>query len=188
MAYARQLAEVWKARLTVLHVVHDLSYYSGVFMTDKPLNTLQHDLETAANERLDAWREEVCGSDSACEALVLVGRPLAEISRIIRELEVDCLVIGAHSIDKPEHQLFGSTAERLLHHIQAFFARRLEKVYSRNCYDTSMLILKDLYQLRKIAILYLSGDLSRMLQSHEILEFHLSTKSFHRQIVCEYKQ
>jgi len=25
------------------------------------------------------------------------------------------LVIGAHSAEKPEHQIFGSTAERLLH-------------------------------------------------------------------------
>jgi nucleotide-binding universal stress UspA family protein len=49
---------------------------------------------------------------------VLAGRPIVEISRVIRELEVDCLVIGAHSLDKPEHPRFGSTAERLLHHIQ----------------------------------------------------------------------
>jgi len=117
LTYARQLTEVWKARLTVLHVVHDLSYYSGAFITSQPLKALQQDLETEANECLAAWCEDVCGN-IACEALVLVGRPIAEISRVIRELEVDCLVIGAHSLDKPEHQHFGSTAERLLQHIQ----------------------------------------------------------------------
>ncbi len=118
IAYARQLAEVWKARLTVLHVVHDLSYYTGAFITSTPLKTLQHDLEMEANERLVAWCEEVCGSEVAYESMVLEGRPIAEIPRMIREHGVDCLVIGAHSTDKPEHVLFGSTAERLLHHIQ----------------------------------------------------------------------
>jgi universal stress protein A len=117
LAYARQLAELWQARLTALHVVHDLSYYSGAFVTSQPLKALQQDLETEANERLTAWCEDVCG-DIACEVLVFAGRPIAEISRVIRELGVDCLVIGAHSMDKPEHQRFGSTAERLLHHIQ----------------------------------------------------------------------
>ena len=116
--YARQLAEVWKARLTVLHVVHDLSYYGGVYLTSKPLSALQHELETEARECLDAWCEDVCSRDITCDVLMLTGRPLAEVSRIIREHDVDCLVIGAHSLDKPEHQLFGSTAERLLHHIQ----------------------------------------------------------------------
>ncbi|ETW94068.1 MAG: hypothetical protein ETSY1_36485 [Candidatus Entotheonella factor] len=118
IAYARQLAEGWNARLTVLHVVHDLSYYSGVFITSTPLNTLQHNMETEAKEHLQAWCEDESGSDVMCEPLVLAGRPIAEIARLIRELEVDCLVIGAHSMDKAEHQLFGSTAERLLHHIQ----------------------------------------------------------------------
>lgn len=118
LAYARQMAEVWKARLTALHVVHDLSYYSGVFITSKPIETLQRDLEAEANERLAAWCEDVCGGEIAYDVLVLEGRPIAEISRMIRELEADCLVIGAHSMDKPEHQLFGSTAERLLRHIQ----------------------------------------------------------------------
>ncbi len=118
IAYAHQMAESWNARLTVLHVVHDLSYYSGVFITSTPLSTLQHDLEAEANEHLAACCEDICGSDSACQPLVLAGRPIAEIARIVRELDVDCLVIGAHSMDKPEHQLFGSTAERLLRHIQ----------------------------------------------------------------------
>jgi universal stress protein A len=117
LTYARQLAEFWKARLTALHVVHDLSYYSGAFITSQPLKALQQDLEMEANERLAAWCEDLCG-DRSCEVLVLAGRPIVEISRVIRELEVDCLVIGAHSLDKPEHQRFGSTAERLLHHIQ----------------------------------------------------------------------
>lgn len=115
IGYASSLAQVWNARFTVLHVVNDLSYYTGAFVTDIPISTLQHDLEAEAQERLDALCRETCGDSVPYEALVLTGRTVAEVHRLIREHHIDCLVIGAHSAEKPEHQIFGSTAERLLH-------------------------------------------------------------------------
>lgn len=114
IAYAYEMAQHWQGRFTVVHVVHDLTYYSGAFLTDKPLSALQHDLEVEAREHLESICEDTCGP-SAYRALVVTGRPGPEIQRVIRDEGVDCLVIGAHSEDKPEHQLFGSTAERLLH-------------------------------------------------------------------------
>ncbi len=51
------------------------------------------------------------------ESVIVTGRPLVEIHQLVRQHAIDCLVLGAHSTDKPEHQLFGSTAERLLQHI-----------------------------------------------------------------------
>ena len=121
IAYAYHLAQLNHARLTVLHVVHDLSYYSGVFITGKPLPTLQHDLEVEARERLDALCEEACNGATTVNAYttdIITGRPVVEVHQAITERDVDCLVIGAHSVNKPEHQLFGSTAERLLHQLQ----------------------------------------------------------------------
>jgi nucleotide-binding universal stress UspA family protein len=121
ISYAFDLAQLHKARLTVLHVVHDLSYYSGVFITGKPLATLQHNLEVEARERLDALCQEACkeaSSDTTYTTDIVTGRPAAEVYHAIVERGVDCLVIGSHSMDKPEHQLFGSTAERLLHQIR----------------------------------------------------------------------
>ena len=46
------------------------------------------------------------------------------------------------------------------------FAPRLEKVYSRNCYDTGVLILIDLCHLRKIAIQDMRAHSNKMLRSH----------------------
>jgi nucleotide-binding universal stress UspA family protein len=40
---------------------------------------------------------------------------VVEIYRLMREHCIDCAVIGAHSVDKPHNQLFGSTADRLMH-------------------------------------------------------------------------
>lgn len=115
MEYAHSLATAWSARLLVVHIVHDLSYFTGIYVTDTPLPELQRRLEAEAHERLEAICRAALGDQVLYDALVVTGRPVAEIHRLVREHQVDCLVIGAHSVDKPEHQLFGSTAERLVH-------------------------------------------------------------------------
>lgn len=115
--YASSLAAAWKARLLVVHIVHDLSYFVGIYHTDTPMPELQQRIETEAYERLDALCQSQLDADTPYETLVTTGRPVVEIHQLVRTHGVDCLVLGAHSSDKPEHQLFGSTAERLLHHI-----------------------------------------------------------------------
>ena len=114
IGYARRIADIWEARFTVIHVVHELAYHSGIFITDKPLDTLRHDLEMEACDRLAVLCADMCDSKASYDNLVVTGRPAVEIQQAIRERGVDYLVIGAHSNDKPEHQLFGSTTERLL--------------------------------------------------------------------------
>jgi len=117
MDYACSLAVAWEARLLVVHVVHDLSYFIGIYRTDTSLPELQQGLEAEAHERLEALCQSQLGTQVPYEAVVVTGRPLVEIHQLVRQHAVDCLVLGAHSTDKPEHQLFGSTAERLLQHI-----------------------------------------------------------------------
>ena len=114
MDYACSLALAWEARLYVVHVVHDLSYFTGIYHTDQPLSELQQRLEAEAHERLEALCQSQLGTQAPYETVVVTGRPVVEIHQLVRQHAVDCLVLGAHSIDKPEHQLFGSTAERLL--------------------------------------------------------------------------
>jgi nucleotide-binding universal stress UspA family protein len=96
--------------------VHDLSYFTGIYDTDTPLPELQQRLEAEAHERLEALCQSQLGTQVLYETVVATGRPVVEIHHLVRQYAVDWLVIGAHSSDKPEHQLFGSTAERLLQH------------------------------------------------------------------------
>ena len=117
MDYACSLALAWEARLFVVHVVHDLSYFTGIYHTDTPLPELQQRLEAEAHERLEALCQSQLGTQVPYETVVVTGRPVVEIYQLVRQHAVDCLVLGAHSSDKPEHQLFGSTAERLLQQI-----------------------------------------------------------------------
>ncbi|GIX47210.1 MAG: universal stress protein [Candidatus Tectimicrobiota bacterium] len=115
MDYARTLATALQARLLVVHIVYDLSYFTPTYVTDAPLPELQRRLEAEAHEHLEELCQSELGDAVPYEALVVTGRPVAEINRLVREHAIDCLVIGAHSADKPEHQLFGCTAERLFH-------------------------------------------------------------------------
>jgi nucleotide-binding universal stress UspA family protein len=114
--YACSLAMAWNARLLAVHVVHDLSFFAGIYRTDTPLPELQQHLEADAHEYLEALCQSQLGDKVPYETLVVTGRPVVEIQQLVRQYNVDCLVLGAHSTDKPEHQLFGSTAERLLQH------------------------------------------------------------------------
>jgi nucleotide-binding universal stress UspA family protein len=115
MDYASSLATAWHAQLLIVHVVHDLSYFTGVYINDTPLPELQQRLESEAQERLQALCQTTLNHELAYETMVVTGRPVVEIRRLMQEHQADCLVLGFHSIDKPEHQLFGSTAERLIH-------------------------------------------------------------------------
>lgn len=114
IAYARHLSKAWQADLTVLHVVHDVAKSGRILMSNEPLSTRQHNLETEAHDHLITLCASVDDNEVLCQTMIATGRPSAEVHRIIRECGVDCLVIGAHYEDKPEHQLIGSTAERLL--------------------------------------------------------------------------
>jgi nucleotide-binding universal stress UspA family protein len=115
MDYAAGLATAWQARLLVAHVVHDLSYFTGIYVTDTSLLDIQQRLEREAQERLLGFCQSTLGEQVPYDMLVVTGRPIGELRRLMQERQVDCLVLGAHSTDKPEHQLFGSTADRLIH-------------------------------------------------------------------------
>ena len=112
--YASRFAMAWCTPLLVVHVVPDLAYFRGVYISDTPLPELQLSLESEAHEQLHTLCQTVLNDQVDYEMLVVTGRPVAEISRLTQERQVDCLVLGAHATEKPEHQLFGSTAERLL--------------------------------------------------------------------------
>ena len=117
MDYACSLAVAWEASLCVVHVVHDLSYFIGIYHADTPLPELQQRLEAEAHERLEALCQSQIETRVPYETVVVTGRPVVAIYQLVRQHAIDCLVLGAHSSDKPEHQLFGSTAERLLQQI-----------------------------------------------------------------------
>jgi universal stress protein A len=111
--YALVFAEKFSARLYLLHVVHDLKGYTGFYMTKTPLAQLQKELEEEGKTQLEKLCREKLKNFSNYEAVVVVGSPSGEIIRVAREKAVDLIVLGAHSVEKPEHHFLGSTVEKV---------------------------------------------------------------------------
>ena len=114
LRWARVLAERFQARLKVVHVLHDLKSYTGFYLTAKPLDSLQRDLEVEAEEKLAWFGREHLGDPKSYEVKVLIGTPTKTLVRYLRDEAADLLVVGCHGHRKPEHSLFESTAERVL--------------------------------------------------------------------------
>lgn len=110
---ARDLARRLDAQVRVVHVVHDMQKYMGFYIGAKPLDALQHELESEARDRVRRLAAELF-DDAAPEITIVKGTPYSDLSAFVRDASGDLLVVGAHGLRKPEHQIFGSTAERLL--------------------------------------------------------------------------
>lgn len=111
---ARELADQTGARVEVVHVVYDLSAYMGFYLGTGPIAELQQELERKAKTRLDEACAKAFSGTTAPRSAIIKGTPFADLIRHLVEREADLVVVGAHGSAKPEHKIFGSTAERLV--------------------------------------------------------------------------
>lgn len=112
--YGASLARKFGASLTVIHVVHN-PY--GIEGWNLPLPDLEKDYQNlleksrqqvkaiVANESKDGLRIEV---------LIREGKPTEEILTVVKEKEIDLLVMLAHKEGRIEHFLFGRSNEELI--------------------------------------------------------------------------
>lgn len=114
MAYGRDLARNYNARLHVLHVVEDvMARYSSEAAFVAP--SLQEDLEKAARTQLDA---RLTAEDRRQLNAVAVIATAVNISHAICEYakanSIDLIVTGTHGRGAVKHFLMGSVAERVV--------------------------------------------------------------------------
>lgn len=108
---AKALADAQDAELVLLHVVEPVGYaYGGDIPMD--LSELQDQLDKAAREQLAKYGEEY--GIPASNQMVTVGRPESEVHRLVKEHQVDLVIVGSHG-RKGFQLLLGSTANGVLH-------------------------------------------------------------------------
>lgn len=111
---ARDLANKYQARLSVLHVVENLPFADSIYGPMIPSDAeLTSQLMDAAKERLAALADGI--SIPPENRWVEIGSPKLEIVRIAEENQVDLIVVGSHG----RHGislLLGSTASSVIHH------------------------------------------------------------------------
>lgn len=111
---ARNLAQAYGSKLSVLHVVDNLPIADSAYGPVIPFDMeLTDELLAAAKKRLQKLASELSVPED--NQWLEIGSPKLEIIRIADENEVDLIVVGSHG----RHGLallLGSTANSVLHH------------------------------------------------------------------------
>lgn len=110
-AKAKQLAIVFGARITVLHVV-DYVPPGYISIELPPQFSSEERLLDRARGVLNEWVGAV-GLDGATQVLT-TGSPKSEVLRTAREYEVDLVVMGTAGV-RGLHGLLGSTTNAVIH-------------------------------------------------------------------------
>jgi len=108
--HARKLG----ARLYFIDVIHDPFGYSG---WNLPMPSLEKEYESIVEEARDRLRALVQAEKDrgvVIESIVREGDPVAQITEVIKEKEIDLLVVPAHQEDRLESFLFGSVNQKLI--------------------------------------------------------------------------
>lgn len=108
---AKQLAELYQAKLSVIHVVESVPIYFGNEMVLPETQEIERQLLERAREKMS----ELCQSLAIAEAdgHVEMGVTKFEIIDFAKQNSVDLIVLGSHSRHGLEH-LLGSTARAVV--------------------------------------------------------------------------
>ena len=111
LAYARALADAFKAKLHVLHVIPDpYSQTWSMEATGEAMPELLKTWEQDARKRLDQLKTD----DVETEVVTQIGHPFVQIIRYARDHDIDLIVMGTHGWGAIAHMLLGSVAERVV--------------------------------------------------------------------------
>jgi nucleotide-binding universal stress UspA family protein len=114
--WALALAERWRSRLLLLHVLPRPTYpplLMGTYFNVAEFEaSLRADAETRAKEFLGKTDSGTVRIDTK----VILGEPFGDICRVAEEEKVDLLVMGSHGRTGMSHVLLGSVAERVVRH------------------------------------------------------------------------
>lgn len=113
LAYAREFADKFNARLYLLHVIEDATHKRyGPVVGD------YHAFDKNAREKTELWlsqihREELRGS-SKCETLMERGELFEHVLRAVREHHIDVVVLSAHTHEGFHLHLISNLPEKLV--------------------------------------------------------------------------
>ena len=134
LQWGMSLAQKYGAQLLVLHVIPKAveevypegvssvspmaSYYDGMAPGSRPFITqpIIVDLQENAVNQLERFASEHLSDAFPVEVKVTVGKPAAEILRVVHKEGADLIVMGTHGRTGLRHLLLGSVAEAVSRH------------------------------------------------------------------------
>ncbi len=116
LKYAIPLAEQFGASLHLVFVVEPTIYPADLGFGQVVLPGVEDELRQKADEELNGLIEREIGARVEATASVRTGSPHQEILDEAEERGVDLIVVASHGHSGVEQILFGSTADRIVHH------------------------------------------------------------------------
>ncbi len=108
------LARKYGANLTVIHVIHDPFGVEGWNLPMPNLDKDYQNLLKKTRQELDKLVERERTRGTSIEVTLREGEPTKEILQIVKEKQVDLIVLLAHEEGHLEHFLFGKSNHELI--------------------------------------------------------------------------
>ena len=108
-------ARAFGGEALLLHVVQQLDSLYGVYVGAGSVHALQEEMEGRARTELDhLFAEQVRDSGVVGHQELRSGTPWCEVIGWSVHVDAALIVVGAHTAEKPEHRVLGSTADRIV--------------------------------------------------------------------------
>ena len=115
LAYGREIARTFGARLHVLHVIENPMIWVGSESAGIDLVRIQKDLEDSAVEQMNRLVTAEDRQQLRAVTVIRTGRsPALEIVDQARLANVDVVIMGTHGRTAVSHLLMGSVAEKVV--------------------------------------------------------------------------
>jgi len=115
LTYARSMAQVFSARLHLVHVVDDLgSHPTPPAMPAVDLGRLQIELEQEARSQLEALVDDELRKGPIAVVALTSNRPAAALLAYARDRHIDLIVAGTHGRSGFADLFMGSVAQQIV--------------------------------------------------------------------------
>jgi nucleotide-binding universal stress UspA family protein len=112
--YAYSLADCFKSRLVVLHVINEPVDLRGFYVPHISFDKLEDEIEQGAQKLMEQFERKFLSEFKNYETVVSPGIPYDEIIKRGESEGSDLIVMGTHGRTGLDHVLFGSTAEKVV--------------------------------------------------------------------------
>ena len=112
--YALSLAQQFKSRLIILHVINEPVDLRGFYVPHVSFENLEKEIEEGAQQMMAKFCATHIKDFANYETLIVTGIPYEEILKNAEKNQVSFIVLGTQGRSGVDHLLFGSTAERVV--------------------------------------------------------------------------
>jgi nucleotide-binding universal stress UspA family protein len=113
-SYALALAQQFKSRLIILHVINEPVDLRGFYVPHVSFENLEKEIEEGAQKMMERFCTSHVRDHDNYHCEIVTGIPYEEILKRAEADKVSFIVLGTQGRSGIDHLLFGSTAERVV--------------------------------------------------------------------------